>query len=561
VITNDLSTKQYNILLFDNAPILSLSFHAQLSKKYSLEYRSYNGATDLKVNKNDEEDIIVDVLKKDIPPFEISLWVAPGLQLPFIRMNITLGFRGLGSKAARTKKPGEVSKNKDTEEYIDDKAGILSLDFHNSYDIPARDQFTEIFKQAKKQAKKDNKSFNDLSDEDKVFLLFYTLRYTKLINFKIEDLTSKINSVDNSYNGLALALYCTMKVADLDPAILICNNRTNYRLNEIMSPDDLETTAYITGAQKFLSIKSIFDIPFTGPAEIEGAVGTKSFTFDMGGSVRKLTNIDEGFNVPTSSADKNAHIENLKLQLNSEKNTISVNRSTTLKGYYKADAQKELILYEDFYEEERKAFNDEKSLIETLEDNRKGKKYVDEVKSAFEEARKNQKVAFTKEAKDWFDAEVTNLKDFKTDTLGVRHTAPNFVYSSSFNLDGLVKKAGNNVIIEIGKIQGLPFIVKPEQRKRDIDIYMPFARSLEYNIELQIPDGYTADGIAALNKNVTSSAGFFTVVATASDKIISIKIKKHYLHNFESSNNWANLLLFIDAASDWTTSKILLKKK
>lgn len=81
------------------------------------------------------------------------------------------------------------------------------------------------------------------------------------------------------------------------------------------------------------------------------------------------------------------------------------------------------------------------------------------------------------------------MKDYKTDSLGVRHTAPDFVYSSSFNLAGLVKKAGNNIIVEIGKIQGQPLEIKPEQRKRDIDVYMPYARSIEYNIELEIPDG------------------------------------------------------------------------
>jgi hypothetical protein len=165
------------------------------------------------------------------------------------------------------------------------------------------------------------------------------------------------------------------------------------------------------------------------------------------------------------------------------------------------------------------------------------------------------------EAKDWFDQDITDLKDNKTDNLGVRYIAPDFVYSSSFTLSGLVKKAGNNIIVEIGKIQGQPLVIKSQQRKRDIDVYMPFARSIEYNIELQIPDGYTVEGIDALKKSITNTAGFFTAEATATDKMVTIKIKKHYLHNFEPANNWNKLIVFMDASNDWVNAKLLLKKK
>ena len=254
-------------------------------------------------------------------------------------------------------------------------------------------------------------------------------------------------------------------------------------------------------------------------------------------------------------------METLKLSLTPDKNNLSVVRSTTLKGLYKEAVQKKLILYEDFYEAERKAFNEEMSLLADLEDGKKSKKYVDEVKSAFAEARKKQKDEFVKEAKDWFELEITDMKNYKTDNLGVRHTAPDFIYSSTFNLGGLVKKAGNNFIVEVGKLQGQPLVVKPEQRKRDIDIYMPFARSVDTNLELAIPDGYTAEGVAALNKKVENETGSFSVEASATDKVITIRLKKHYLHNFEPAKNWDNLMSFMDAANEWGNVKILLKKK
>ena len=567
-LTNDMSNKPYRVLLFDDAPILSLSFHAQLGKKYAIEYRSYNGAPELQVSKNDDKDIIVDVDKANIPPFETSLWVAPDMQLPFIRMNISLGYKGFGSKWMDTKKPGEVAKNTDSDEFIDDKASSLSSSYHSGYWMKAaKAEYDEIESDAKKKSKQTGVSFKELSDEEKAAQLFYTLRYTKLLNFDINQLSKKINIGYNTYNGLAFPLFCTLKAAGLEPAILVTNDRTGLRLAEVMSANDLTETTYLTGVNKFVNINTVYDLPYTIPAEIEGLTNNKSFTFDHPGAVMGikkmmgLTNIAEGPKVPTSSADKNAHIENLKLSLTADKNNLAVRRSTTLKGYYKIDEQKNLILYEDFFEVERKAFSEEKSLLEELEDGKKSKKYVDEVKSAFAEARKKQKEAFVKEAKNWFEQEVTDLKDNKTDNLGVRHTAPDFVYSSNFSLGGLVKKAGNNIIVEIGKIQGQPLVVKEEQRKRDIDIYMPYARSIEYNIEIEIPEGYTAEGIAALNKKVENEAGFFKAETIATDKIVTIKIKKHYLHNFEPAKNWDKIIAFTDASSEWVNAKLLLKKK
>jgi len=200
-------------------------------------------------------------------------------------------------------------------------------------------------------------------------------------------------------------------------------------------------------------------------------------------------------------------------------------------------------------------------LLEYLQDGKQTKKYVDEVKNAFAEARKNQKDAFIKDAKEWFGQDITDMKDFKVENYGVRHTSPDFVYSSSFNLNGLVKKAGNNLIVEIGKLQGQPLSVKEEQRKRTLDVYAPFARSIGYLIELVIPDGYTVDGVQALNTKVENETGLFIVEASSTDKLLTIKVRKQYLHNYESVVNFDKMLAFIDASNTWLNAKLLFKKK
>ncbi len=567
-LTNDYSTKVYRVPLFDDAPIMSLSFHAELGKKYAIQYKSYNGAPELKVSKNTDKEIIVDVEKTNLPPFETSLWVAYPRQLPYIRMNISLGYKGMFAKMMDMTRPGEVVKITDGETFIEDKAEDLSMQYHSSYWMKqGKAQFEEVEDETKKRAKKMGLVYKDMSDADRAALLFYTYRFNRILGFDIDYLSKKVNISTQEYNGFAFGLFCIFKTSGLDPAILVSEYRTGNRINEVMSAGELIETTYIPGTKKFFSLRSPYSIPFTVPEEIEGVKNTRSFTFDHPAAVmsmkkmRGLTDIAPGFAVPVSPSKDNARIEKIKLSLSADRSLLAVNRNTTLKGLYKEGEQRRLILYEDFYESERLAFKEEKSLIEELEDGKRTKKYVEEVKNAFAEARKKQKGSFEKEAKEWFEQDITDLKDHKIENMGTRHTKPDFVYSSSFNMAGLVKKAGNNIIIEIGKIQGKPLEVKNEQRKRDIDVYMPFARSIECEVELDIPDGYTAEGIAALNTKVENETGYFITEATATDKKVTIKIKKHYLSNFEPAKNFDKLLTFIDAANTWTNAKLLLKKK
>ncbi len=89
---------------------------------------------------------------------------------------------------------------------------------------------------------------------------------------------------------------------------------------------------------------------------------------------------------------------------------------------------------------------------------------------------------------------------------------------------------------------------------------MTYARCIEYNIRFEIPEGYKVEGVAALNKNVSNEAGFFIAEASATEKIVTLKIKKHYLHNFEPSKSRDKIIEFTDAVWDWANSKLLLKK-
>ena len=565
--TNDFATKVYTLLLFDNAPVLSYSFHSQLGKKFAVEYRSYNGAPEIAIKKSAESDIVIDVQKNDMPPFETNLWVSATRQLPFIRMNISQGYKGIGSASLGISRPGEITKIVNSQNALEEKSRSFSMQYYNGYWMRAsKMEYTSMEGLAKSKAKQMGIDYKTMSREEKAALLYYTARFDWLIRFSIDNLEAKINLGSRRFDGFPFSMFALMKAADLDPAIMIYEDRTGFRMNEAMNGSDLGAVAYLPGTNKYFSMTSVFDVPFTTPSGAEGAKNTKSFTFDhpaMVGpaKVANLTEVAPGPNVATSKSADNARIEKLQISLTAGQTSLSVKRNTTLKGHYKLDEQTKLVTYEDIMDYESKVFKQKELLLDEIANSKSGKKYINEVRNAFAEAKKKQKDAFLKEAKDWFEQEVTELQDFRIDNPGIRHTAPDFVYSSNFQLGGLVKKAGNNIIVEIGKIQGTPLVIKEEQKKRALDVYMPFARSIEYHLEIAIPEGYTAEGVAALNSKVQNETGYFITEATSNGQTVSVKIMKHYLSSYEPLQNFEKILAFVNASSEWTNAKLLLKKK
>ncbi|MNS33773.1 hypothetical protein [Solitalea canadensis] len=78
------------------------------------------------------------------------------------------------------------------------------------------------------------------------------------------------------------------------------------------------------------------------------------------------------------------------------------------------------------------------------------------------------------------------------------------VYQTDFTINGWVKRAGNNYMIDIGKfIGGQVNLTKSAERDRKVDVYMPFARTFITVISLEIPQNYAVEGVKALNKSLS----------------------------------------------------------
>ena len=126
----------------------------------------------------------------------------------------------------------------------------------------------------------------------------------------------------------------------------------------------------------------------------------------------------------------------------------------------------------------------------------------------------------------------------------------------------MISKAGRNFIFDIGKLIGDQIkLEQSELTTRKTDIWIPFARTIENNIVLHIPAGYTVDGLQDLNNNIDNESGSFVTAAKIEDSKLVISTKKIYKKNFDKKELWPNYIAFLEPAFKFSQAKVVLKKK
>lgn len=173
---------------------------------------------------------------------------------------------------------------------------------------------------------------------------------------------------------------------------------------------------------------------------------------------------------------------------------------------------------------------------------------------------KERKEAFEKELKSTFDVDKYLSFDLIKD--GRYGDTAWLQFNEKFTLKKMISRAGKNYIVEIGKMVGPQIKLEESELKvRQTDVWVPYARTIENNVSLAIPAGYTVEGVQDLNLSVDNESGAFISTAAVKDDKLVINTKKLYKRSFDKKEVWANYVAFLEAAYKFSQAKIVLKKK
>lgn len=194
---------------------------------------------------------------------------------------------------------------------------------------------------------------------------------------------------------------------------------------------------------------------------------------------------------------------------------------------------------------------------------RNQRKFHADLRESYRREREQEKERYRNEIIGYHGSEegLETLLGYQLFSIGNRADSAALAYQVDYVLDGYVKKAGTNFVLSVGRLIGSQPELKGEQRLRKEDIYWEMPRCYQWDITVNLPEGYriSPEGLERLNVKVENDCGAFIVQATTEDGTLRIKAEKRINHKTEPVANWEKLLEITDAANSYEALSIVFQ--
>jgi hypothetical protein len=324
--------------------------------------------------------------------------------------------------------------------------------------------------------------------------------------------------------------------------------------------DELDFVVKMKSKRKYYYLEAFnnFDSFGTPYEYLEGAEGY-SIGYDEANRYYRAT-------IPATTFNDNLQKQDYSISLNDGMDIVKAERVSSYLGHEKtaiigsANLDRSYLSY-DFAKYHLEPASDKskkkKAGGESIVDSGENTKYDDPDK---EEHIRERKEIFEKSLKE--DLDVDKYEDFELLKDGRYGDTAMLQFKEKFTLKKLLSKAGKNYILEVGKLIGDQIKLEPsELTGRQVDIWIPHARTIENNISINIPPGYVVEGLQDLNGTVDNESGSFVSTARLENDKVLISSKKIYKKNFDKKDAWPNYVGFLEPAYKFSRSKIVFKKK
>lgn len=521
--TQEQQLDPFYFVLRQDEPVLYTKVHCVLDQSLATVYRTMNGAPDFTQTTDKDKNAVLDMVMDKPVDAESSIWYNSLEQSPFIEMYITPTKAKVAvvEKAMRQK---GVRGNPDVTPILQDDWKLLKSYVSKGGYSPAG--LPSTYKSVFKSAKKEGMSAEEKADR------IYSFEY-------VSGGASQraFNTVANYLRklGVEIEMGITTPFGALPVDKLINYNSTSWFFR--LKGTDVY---YFPGTYP----KVASEIPYIYQ-------GRKAYMQDS----------EEQITIPVSQAEDNKSVNDMVVKLDGTK--LDISRKVTYSGEQKMYGQS-LVSPDNtlFGSSQLEAYwrylkYDDKDPYSCYT-----KKESAELKGAFNEYRKNAIDPFKAEISSYHDGDPVQVGGYGVDCVGIRRDSSNFVYHVDYVMDGMVKRAGNNYLLSVGKLIGSSLKLEGKDRERIDDVWRKMAFVDEWNIEIPLPQGYkvSAEALKKIETSVANECGEFTVKATAGNESVKVYVRKCFAHRVEPVSNWSKLLALVDACSAFTDKQMVIAK-
>ena len=521
--TQEQQLDPFYFVLRQDEPVLYTKVHCVLDQSLATVYRTMNGAPDFTQTTDKDKNAVLDMVMDKPIDAESSIWYNSLEQSPFIEMYITPTKAKVAvvEKAMRQK---GVRGNPDVTPILQDDWKLLKSYVSKGGYSPAG--LPSTYKSVFKSAKKEGMSAEEKADR------IYSFEYVSSGSSQ-----RAFNTVANYLRklGVELEMGITTPFGALPVDKLINYNSTSWFFR--LKGTDMY---YFPGTYP----KVASEIPYIYQ-------GRKAYMQDS----------EEQITIPVSQAEDNKSVNDMVVKLDGTK--LDISRKVTYSGEQKMYGQS-LVSPDNtlFGSSQLEAYwrylkYDDKDPYSCYT-----KKESAELKGAFNEFRKNAIDPFKAEISSYHDGDPVQVSGYGVDCVGIRRDSSNFVYHVDYVMDGMVKRAGNNYLLSVGKLIGSSLKLEGKDRERIDDVWRKMAFVDEWNIEIPLPQGYkvSAEALKKIETSVANECGEFMVKATAGNESVKVYVRKCFAHRVEPVSNWSKLLALVDACSAFADKQMVIAK-
>lgn len=539
--------------LGDTYPIMDYKLSFRTENDFFLNFNSYNGAPELKEIPTDKSsERRYELVAKDIAKNDFPKWFYPLVELPAYKFQVYFARSGKFEKRAEAFLPEKekiVKKNVSKEDVFE----YYSNKFRPFGDLGQIERFLK------------KKTF--ASDEEKVREVYYFTRHQYFTQY-VEAFVVKEANIFYPFELYGNAIFMNsetefinhfmafLKDNKLDYDIIVGTARYNGPIEDLLIQKDLSVLLRVNTTPNPVYLE--YFSPYTSADQFSYEL-ENSNAYALNVTKRKKITDVNLVKLPGTTAADNRSKSVFKVKLNESMTGLKVERESSHFGHLKDGEQKDKLYFFDYVNEDYAKY-ETKSLLDRVSNKKKHDQYSKEFDALINKSKDKQKEEFKKSTEGEYDVKLEDY-NFSVVNTGRFGSKTPLVLTEQFSIDNdLVKKAGENYMVEIGKMIGSQVEVDKKEKQRTNNVYFSFPRSFENEIIFDIPAGYTVSGLDKLNKNVTNAAGGFVSTAKVSGNQLVISVRKSYNNYYEPNSNWPKVVDFLEAAYQFTQEKILLKK-
>ncbi|WP_299367090.1 hypothetical protein [Winogradskyella sp.] len=539
--------------LNEEYPIVNYKLFIETENDFFINFRSFNGAPELKEIPTDKRSLRrYELSASDIGKSEYKRWFFPLLELPSYKFQVYFARSGKFEDRAMAFLPEKESIIKTSVSKYE------VLDLYDNRFRPDGDigDVKGFFKK---------KTFKNPTE--KVTEAYYYMRHYYLTRFVEAIFAKEANIMFNPYvyygypvfidNQKQFVRHFTefLKREKIKYEIVVAKKRYDGSIEDLLIERNVNVLIKVnTPTPLYAELFSIHTNINEFSPLLEG-----TDVYLLSATRNKIDTIKKG-KLPVSSYSDNETKKEISISLNDDFSGLRISSVNYFKGHVKTEHLYDRLLFNDYVNEDYAKYGT-KSWINMMKRKKDKARYKKELDALAKKLQDNQQERFKAAAESDFDLEEFENYTYSIDATGRYAFDDYFVFTESFDINNaLLKKAGPNHIIEIGRLIGGQIDLEEKERERTANINVEYARSFNYKIDFVIPEGYTVAGLDKLNKSVDNETGAFISTATIEDNILKIETSKKYKNHFEPSENWPKMIAFLDEANQFSNEKILLKK-